>query len=721
MIEKPQISSDQWLMRNAEFNPFGISQWETLFTLANGYAGVRASLPCSPDLGNPGFFIAGVYDRVKPEVNEIVNLPIWIGLDVNVNGFDMELTAGVVDEFNRVLDMRHGVLWTHFVYTDDGGQKTRWRSARLMDMRRGHIGVISGSITPLNYSGTGKLTGSLDAYSVKYGSDSGQCHFGLVNTENRGADAGIALDVETAHSDIRISERARLEVPGGTGRDVRLSDDLVEESLRFDLNRGEPVPFCKKVTFSTSRDADDPGGHAESELASIMEESAEKIALAHAQEWKKLWEEVGVDIEGDDRAQRAARFNVFHLVSVGKDDDTVSIGAKGLHGPGYRGAIFWDTEQYMLPFFTYTRPRIARSLLKHRYNHLEEARENARRVNCPGARYPWTSDIDGHEASFNHFGWQDHQTADVAFAVDRYLRATEDREFYLEYGAELIIETARFWTGRLTRDEETGLYVCDNIMGSDEIHEGVNNNALTNYLARFNLRRAARAVSDLKKEGLWADLREGLDLPADCAERWRKMAEKIYMPWDEERGVHEQFDGYFELEDRLADRSMRPVEYTGKVLNELEETQINKQADTVLLYYLFPDDFLEEVRCRGYEYYEPRTAHCSSLSRPIYAAVAAALGKSEEAYRLWLRAAEIDYGEEASCDTGIHAASLGGVWQALVFGFAGLQEKDGELSLEPHLPECWDALRFNFRWRGKKLRAEIGRDGWRVDNRSEAD
>jgi trehalose/maltose hydrolase-like predicted phosphorylase len=278
----------------------------------------------------------------------------------------------------------------------------------------------------------------------------------------------------------------------------------------------------------------------------------------------------------------------------------------------------------------------------------------------------------------------------------------------------MIIETGRFWTGRLVYDEDRGQYVCRDIMGSDEIHGDATNNALTNYLARFNLRRAIQAVDDLKNVGRWENLREQLDIAEDAPREWEQVADSIYMPWDEDRGFHEQFDGYFELEDRTADRSMRPVEYTGPVLHELAKTQINKQADTVLLYYLFRDDFSDEVRRRGYEYYEPRTAHCSSLSRPIYAAVAAQFGKTQEAYDLWIKGAEIDYDEEASCDSGIHAASLGGAWQALVFGFAGAHEKDGELVLDPHLPDGWDRLQFRMQWRGETLKADIQRDHWEL-------
>ncbi len=707
-------SDPSWCMSHSECEPLNIAQYETLFTLANGYAGVRASLPTSPTLGQPGFFIAGVYDNVHGEVYELVNLPSWIGLQVNVNGFDLDVTKGKLLDYQRTLDMHQSILWTKIDYQDDAGQTTRWETGRLLDMDGKHGAMIWGQITALNHSGNATLTSSLDAYSVKYSSCSGQCHFQDIVTADRGADSGIALDVLTIDTGITVAERSHLEVQAEAQRNRNLTEDRVSESARFSLEEGEPVAFCKRVSFATSRDGDDPQNKAAQHLQAMKDETPDQTVQTHTAGWEQIWDKADVRIEGDDRAQKAARFNVFHLAALGSTDEEVSIGAKGLHGTGYQGRIFWDTEQYMVPFFTHTRPEAARALLMYRYNHLDEARENAANVDCPGARIPWNSSISGREGAFTGFGWQDHQTADVAYAVDRYVRATGDEEFYLDYGAEMIIETGRFWTGRLVYDEDRGQYVCRDIMGSDEIHGEATNNALTNYLAQFNLRRAIQAVDDLKNAGRWENLREQLDIAEDAPREWEQVADSIYMPWDEDRGFHEQFDGYFELEDRTADRSMRPVEYTGPVLHELAKTQINKQADTVLLYYLFRDDFSDDVRRRGYEYYEPRTAHCSSLSRSIYAAVAAQVDKTQEAYDLWIKGAEIDYDQEASCDSGIHAASLGGAWQALIFGFAGAHEEDGELVLDPHLPDGWDRFQFRVQWRGETLKADVRGDDWEL-------
>ncbi len=704
------LNTDQdWLMEESTCNPLKMAQWETLFTLANGYCGLRGSLETSPLLGDPGFFVAGVFDTVEGGKDELVNLPAWVGLELNMGGFDLDITEGEVLNYRRRLNMRSGTLECKIDYRDPAGRTTRWESKRLVGINKPHLGMIWGTITPLDYSDKATLTGSIDAWSTKYGSDSGQNHYEDLEAGDLGEGEGIELGLKTSGTGILVAEAARIEIEEESSRSVRVEDDLVAESLSFQMKEGIPVSFSKKVSFFTSRDVADPAEKARKKLKAFAKLPAEKLAEEHRREWAKIWADSDVVIEGDPRAQKAARFNIFHLASLGNSrDDRVSLGAKGLHGNGYKGQVFWDTEQYMVPFFTYTCPEAAKALLKYRYNLLEDARSNAARVDCPGARFPWNSSFHGREEQFKAFGWQDHQTADVAYAVDSYVRATGDREFYLDSGAEMIIETGRFWTGRVEWDADKRAYVITHITGSDEIHTSIENNALTNYLARFNLLRAARAVQDLREAGRWDKLRQRLGLEDDEDENWRAIAKDIYMTSTEPQGFHEQFDSFFELEDRMADRSMKPVEYTGKVLGGLEETQVNKQADTALLYYLFPDDFPDEMRRKGFDYYEPRTAHCSSLSRSIYAALGAQVGRTEEAYRLWLKGAEVDYDEEASCDGGIHAASLGGAWQALVFGFAGMQiNNDGSPVFEPNLPSHWKRLCFRIQWRGERMKVDL--------------
>jgi trehalose/maltose hydrolase-like predicted phosphorylase len=323
-----------------------------------------------------------------------------------------------------------------------------------------------------------------------------------------------------------------------------------------------------------------------------------------------------------------------------------------------------------------------------------------------GARFPWnSSSLTAREQPWR--GWQEHLGPDIAYAVDQYVRATGDEGFYLDHGAALIIETAAYWPGRTEWDAARQAYVMRRLTGPDEIHTGIDNNATTNVMAAWHLRRALAAVEDLRSARRWPSLRRRIGLEDRDLEQWGKVAEGLVTNFDKRRGFHEQFDGYFGLKEGKVDRAMTQMQYTGPVLGALRPTKVSKQADVPLLYLLFREDFPEAVRRAGYRYYEPRCSHASSLSRSVFAAVAAQAGETREAYRLFLEAAEADFGPRAECDSGIHAACLGGNWQAVVMGFAGLALRDGRLALRPRLPASWRRLSFSLQWHGRVLNVSM--------------
>jgi len=705
MGSKPVVSPSpsQWLMVEDEFDVFRVRHFETLFALANGYAGVRGSIEPCPLLGDAGFYVAGVFDNTPGGTYEIVNLPCWLGIAANMDGFDFDLGKGEVIKYRRALDMHQGILLADIVWRDGAKRRTRWESARLLHMKRKHAALLWGRITALDYSGTARLTGTMDAWAVKYLSASGLNHFAGTEAGDVG-EQGIAVRTTMAGTGIEVAAASRLRVAADAKRSVRIFEDKVEETFAFALPEGRPVEFRKDVAFFTSRDGASPKKAARDELAGLAKVSVKRLVGEHTRAWDKVWQDADVRIEGDARAQKAIRFNVFHLASLGNpDDDQVSLAAKGLHGNGYRGMVFWDTEIYLVPFFTFTRPEAAEALLRYRYHHLPEARENARDAGCDGARFPWNSSITGREAGFRGFGWQDHLQADLAYAVDQYCAATGDREFYLSCGAQLIVETAMFWASRLSFDEQKQQYVMLNTCGTDETHGGINNNALTNHLAAWNLRRAVQAVGDLKKAGKWRGLSATLHVSDEDVAHWDEIGSKVYMPFDKRRGYHEQFDGYFRLKEAKRDPRMTQMMHTGPVLATQKPTRLLKQADTILLYYLFGDDFAKKARRAAFRFYEPRTTHASSLSRSIYAAEAARLGLMKDAQELFTFASELDFGEQGECDSGIHTASLGGAWQAAVMGFGGLRIRDGLPAFEPHVPKGWKRVRYRVKWRGRTL------------------
>jgi trehalose/maltose hydrolase-like predicted phosphorylase len=698
------------------FRPGHLAHYESIFALANGYMGVRASLETNPLLGDAGFYVAGVYDQVHDFTHEIVNLPCWLGLGIHVDGFAVDLRKGVMLEYRRTLDMKQGILFTHIVWRDAGMHTTRFDLGRLVHQADKHVALQWGAITPLDYSAKVGFQSSIDAWAVKYASPSGAARLQDVAPLDRGTD-GIGLAVSTRASGIRVAIATRVSAVGMGGREVRMADDRVTESLCVPVKQGEPLAFEKRVAVFTSRDSAEPEELAHEALKELAARPLAAVIESHTAAWAAIWSDADVRIEGDDRAQKAIRFNIFHLASlVNPADDKVSLAAKGLHGNGYNGLVFWDTEIYMLPFYTHTRPAAARALLQYRHHFLDDARANAVELKRKGAYYPWNSSIIGRERPWP--GWQEHVGSDIAYGIDWYTRATGDDEFRLGVGAEIVLETARYWQSRVERHPEKG-YVITGLMGPDEIHGGIANNTYTNYLVKWHLRRALELVAELRREGRWSEQAKRLGLTDDDLEQWRDIGARMYLRFNKELNIHEQFEGYMGLKEKAIDRSLSRMQYTGPVQHSFRPTKVAQQADTVLMYWMFSEDFAVDVRRAGYDYYEPRCSHTSSLSRCIFAAVAAQTGKVEEAYRHFLLSAESDIapGAEMESESGIHAACMGGTWLAAITGFGGVWIRGDTLEFQPHLPPQWTRMAFPLAWRGVTLEVEITQHALRLRTR----
>jgi kojibiose phosphorylase len=440
-----------------------------------------------------------------------------------------------------------------------------------------------------------------------------------------------------------------------------------------------------------------------------------------------------VRIEGDAAAQRALHFAVYHMLgAVDPGDDRVSIGARALTGTAYNGHVFWDTEIFMLPFFVLTWPEAARALLMYRHRTLPAAREKAARHGERGAFYAWESADTGHDVTPSFVvtpngevvpivlaDQEQHISADVAFGVWSYWRATGDERFLLDGGAEILLETARFWAGRAKREDD-GLRHIRGVVGPDEYHDTVNDDAYTNGMAQWNL-EVGDAVARLIRERWperWRELSQALDLSPGEADSWAAAARELYTGFDERTGLFEQFQGYFALEDiELAAFEPRtsPIDVLlGR--ERIHRSKIMKQPAVVMLLHLLWDRFPPEVRAANFRYYEPRCAHGSSLSPGIHAAVAARLGDTALAERYFRQASEIDLADNmGNAAGGVHAAALGGLWQAAVFGFAGLRLTDDGPVNEPHLPAQWRGLSFRFKWRGQDHEIKVSAEGAPVE------
>jgi trehalose/maltose hydrolase-like predicted phosphorylase len=528
--------------------------------------------------------------------------------------------------------------------------------------------------------------------------------------------------------------RKRLAV--ASAAELRLDERILEPTGQVHLTRiwtwdavpGQIVTFWRMVSFARADTRDQaPALEAEKSLALALESGPRHVLEAHEQAWAKRWTASDVRVEGDAAAQRALRFAIYHLISAANpDDERVSIGARALTGDAYLGHVFWDTENYLLPFYTFTWPAAARALLMYRYHTLPAARAKAVRMGYTGALYAWESADTGEETTPEMIIGPDgrsvavlsgtleqHISADIAYAVWQYWQATQDVPFLLEAGAEMLLETARFWASRADLEEDEHYHIRD-VIGPDEYHEHIDDNAFTNVMAQWTLERGLDTAAMLAER--WPDRwraltgQLGID-PGDLA-HWRDVAARLVTGIDPVTGRIEQFAGYFDLEDiDLAQYAGRTVPMDVVLGRErTQASQVVKQADVVMLQALLPERLDSRAHATNFRYYEPRCGHGSSLSRAMHAIVAARLGDLQTAERYFRETAATDLEDTtAGIAGGVRIAALGGLWQAAILGFAGLGLVDDGLHFVPRLPPAWEVLCFRVQWRGREVEIRLER------------
>jgi len=446
-------------------------------------------------------------------------------------------------------------------------------------------------------------------------------------------------------------------------------------------------------------------------LAAARAAGFERLLAEHRERWAARWAGADIVIEGDADLQFAVRLALFHLMASVADTGEAAVGARGLSGRGYRGHVFWDSDVFVLPFLAATHPSCARAMLQYRVRRLEAARAAAAESGWLGARFPWESAADGSDVTptlarlangelmrVRTGEYEEHIVADVAWAAACYLDWTGDRHFANGPGRQVMVETARYWASRIRVDENGGH--IDSVMGPDEYHAPIDDNAFTNVMARWNLKRAA-----------------GLD-GADSS-RWLALADQLIDGLDPVSRRYEQFAGFFDLEPLIiADVApRRPIAADVLLGSErVGHTQVIKQADVLMLHHLVPDEVAADSLAANLDFYEPRTAHGSSLSPAVHAALLARAGRFPEALAALRIAARIDLDDlTGTTASGVHLATMGGLWQAIVFGFAGVRPRGSALVVDPRLPPEWSSLQVRLRFRGSPLTLRIGRHDVELD------
>lgn len=719
-----------WTVDETVVDLAALNHAETIFTTGNGYLSSRGAFE-EPYAGEwRTTFLHGVFDAVPIARTEIANVPDWTALLVLLDGEQFRMDRGTVEGYRRTLDLATGELRRSLRWVAPSGAAARLEFRRFASLADEHLAAVTVRVTPERpcdvevrvpvMSGAWNLndrtTRILHTDHVADLVDGEDMHGVHVRTVDRRYEVGLAARVTP------VGGAASVELwtlPGVTARCVR-----------FRAAAADTVGVDKVVAYETSRDGRPGHDVAGTALARARTAAGvEELAAENAARWAEDWAACDVEIDGDDEAQVAVRFTLFHLLVVGpRHDDQVNIGAKTLSGFGYRGHAFWDTEIFMLPLFTYTLPDVARNLLDYRWHRLPQARAKAAANGLDGAQFPWESADTGEEVTPAWLpAWDGtsrlvriwtgdieiHISADIAYGAMQFWRATGDDEWFAARGAELVLDTARYYASRAERDGD-GTYHYRDVIGPDEYHEHVDDNAFTNAMARWNLRTALGVLEWLRaaRPGRAAELTDALDLSPHRLSTWLEVADGLVVDVLPD-GRIPQFRGFFDLVDvDLA--AYEPRTRAVQAILGIERTneyQAVKQPDVLMLTLLLEEEFTPEVRRANYDYYTPRTDHVygSSLGPAMQAIIAARAGLADDALEHFRRAALADLRDvRGNANDGIHAASCGGVWQAAVFGFGGLTvASDGSWTTSPALPAHWGRLAFTVTLRGVRHRIEL--------------
>ncbi len=718
-----------WLIEENEYIPTNLGHKETIFTTGNGYLCSRGVYEERHPAETRATFIHGVFDDAPISFTELVNIPDWTNLEVFVAGerFSLSEPEGEILNYRRQLNLRNGILSRQVTWRSPQGRLMRLEFERWCNFANQHLVGLHCTITPLNFSDqievrTG-LMGHIDNQGLR--------HVDIL--EQGRADDLFWLRSRTRHTHIEIGQAMRTTVRGGPAPKAITHmacpawgqpTDFISATVAV----GQQLTISKEVAITTSREGGDPLQRA---ITLLQTEHAHDLIMAENERaWAKNWAVCNVVIEGDPEAQLAIRFSIFQLlIAAPRNDERVSIGAKTLSGYGYRGHVFWDTEIFVLPLFIFTQPKIARNLLMYRYHNLAGARGKAATNGFEGAQFPWESAIDGTEVTprwvprFDDPGhliriWpgdiEIHITADIAYASWLYWQISGDDDWLRDYGAELILDGAIFWGSRVEKGAD-GFYHLSNVIGPDEYHDHVNDNAFTNQMAAWHLQTALAILDWLRQQSpaKHAELVERLDLSAERRQYWVEVSRRMFVNEDA-NGLIEQFSGFFDLPDAditvLRDPTRTQSMQTILGIEGANRSQVIKQPDVLMLQYLLRARYsLEEIRV-NWDYYHPRTdhEHGSSLGPATTAILACLMGEPEEGYIHFMHAARTDLQDNRlNAKDGIHGASAGALWQAVVFGFAGLTLEAEEYHFSPRLPKHWTRLAFALEIRRQKMWVEI--------------
>jgi alpha,alpha-trehalose phosphorylase len=743
MMDRERFPVEPWKLVEKKYDLESAGLSETLFSIGNGYVGMRGNNAEGRKAHEHGTFINGLHETWQirhaeqaygfAEVGQtIVNAPDAKVMRLYVDDEPLSLDEAELIDYTRTLDFRSGELSRELLWFTPAGKRVRVKTTRMVSFVERHLALLTMEVTVedsdapvtiscqmLNrqdgedeYGGApGRSGKSFDPRKTdkisdrvlipgEYWQDGGRSVLSY-RVANSGMTVAVAAD-HTIDTDNDYVHRTIIE------------PDIAKNVYRVQAKAGVPISITKFVSYHSSRGA--PTRELINRCRRTLDRARSEGIVAQRdkqREWlDTYWRASDVEIDGQPEVQQAVRWNILQLAQAAARADGLGIPAKGLTGSGYSGHYFWDTEIYVLPFLSYTTPLFARNALRMREQMLPAARKRAAQLNEDGALFPWRT-ISGEEASAYYAAGtaQYHINADVTYALARYVRATGDTEFLHRGAIDIAVETARLWATlgfwRIV-DEDTETFHIHGVTGPDEYTTVVNDNLFTNVMARFNLRYAAQSVRELEQSDPqgYALLTARLSLSPAEIEEWERIGASMAIPYSEALGIHPQ-DSLF-LDREVWDLANTPKDQMPLLLHfhplVIYRFQVLKQADVVLALFLQGDEFTHDEKLADFEYYDPLTTGDSTLSGAVQSIIAAEIGYQDLALDYFHDSLFVDLADlHNNAADGVHVASAGGVWSSLVSGFGGMRDYDGRLSFDPRLPAEWTKLAFNLMWRGSKL------------------
>ena len=715
-------------------------KYETILCLGNGYLGMRSAFCEEMSSQSRLTLIAGLYDQQPNEVEELFPLPDATILNISVNSQKINPLHNNSKDYARELNLKNGLLTYQYTYTPDASNGSiNVTQKRFVSLDNRHLAVFETQIKS-NTDAEIQLSSLINARQTLNGTQHAFEEERFVLDNDILWYAGRAV---VAGTKFRVASRMRIYVNNVEVTDCQrysTSRRMVGTNSKIKIADGDEIRVVKYVTFYTANDADwnnsDPNcmkSYILDQMNLISNQDFDTLLNASEIEWAKRWNHCDIIIDSNDKTETLkTRMGMYHMIIMCPDhDDRNSVAAKGLTGPGYAGHVFWDSEIFNLPFFVYTDPFAAKGLCNYRYRSLAGAKNKAKEFGFNGAMYPWEAASHrgdeqcptianySPENKLRYYSCGDiehHVVVDVAYGAYNYAKITGDTEFFNEKVLEILFETADFWQSRLEYKADKNRYeICD-VTGPDEYKEHVDNDVYTNYMVDWHLKTALYEIDRLQNNdpALFSKFEATINL-TQLAKNINSKLSKLYLPTVNEDGLIPQNDTYLNLPqidvDKYKNSGINRLIYRDYSIDQISEIMVSKQADLIQLFVLMPDLFPADVIKKNFDFYESKCLHDSSLSLSAYAIVASRIKYADLAHRFFTGALDTDFGETASTsDAGIHAANCGGIWQSIVFGFAGISATDEILTINPILPANWNGLSLSLFWHGAQIRITISKE-----------